>query len=162
MRPTEPLPFKPAGYLQMESYSSLKRFWTYLEFAERAGRRLVVTRGDKDVTCRRRIEGYTLARAGGLVDVDRASAELDDGMAAHPALLALAGGDPAPLAAVLDETYVLRVNLTLALTRSRDLILKPDLTYVPLEQDVLHVRLVPRRFGRDELRFMLERACGLA
>ncbi|WP_027481314.1 hypothetical protein [Deinococcus pimensis] len=161
-RPSEPLPAKPAGYLHLESYSSLRRLWTFLDAAERAGRRVVVTRGDTDATCRRRVEGYALKPAGALLDVQRATTELDEEFGLHPALLALASGDPAPLVRLLDETYELRATFTLAFTRSRDLVMKPDLRYVPLGPDELGLKLVPRRLSRDELRFLLHRACGMA
>ncbi len=164
-RPTEPLLEKPAGYQSMESYSSLRRLWTFLDAAERAGRRLTLVRGDPETRARRRIEGFALPFAGALLDVPKVEAAILDGFESHPALFALAAGDPAPLRAALDAGYDLHVTFTLALTRSRDLILRPDLRYLPhpgapaLPGDL---PLLPRRFSRDELRFMLERACGLA
>lgn len=159
VRPTKPLPFKPAGYVTLEGYSSLKRFWSYLDFAERAGRRVSLPRGDDEATCRRRIEGYELRGAGGLLDVDKATLEVDEGMVAHPALVALAGGDPELLKAFLSEAYTLRATFTLGFTKTRDLVLKPDFAFKPLGEDALGVKLVPKRFSKDELRFMLDKAC---
>ena len=160
MRPSEPLTTKPAGYLQLESYSSLRRFWSYLDGAERSGRRIGVVRGDSESSCRRRVEGYALVNAGTLLDVEKAEQEIEDTIAGFE-LLALAAGDPRPLQDLLSERFELRATFVLALTRSRDLILRPELTYRPLEGDDLGVKLVPKRFGRDELRFMLDKACGL-
>ncbi|PYE55373.1 hypothetical protein [Deinococcus yavapaiensis] len=159
MRPSKPLPFKPAGYVTLEGYSSLKRFWSYLDFAERAGRRVTVPRGDDEETCRRRIEGYELRGAGGLLDVDKARLEVDEGMVAHSALVALAAGDSELLKALLSEMYTLRVTFTLGFTKTRDLVLKSDFGFKPLREDVLSVKLVPKRFSKDELRFMLDKAC---
>ena len=164
-RPSEPLPDKPAGYQSMESYSSLRRLWTYLDAAERTGRSVRPVRGDPETRARRRIEGFALPFAGGLLDVAKVEAASLDGFESHPALFALAAGDPTPLRTALDQDYDLQVTLTLALTRSRDLILRPDLRYqphpgaTPLPGDL---PLLPRRFSRDELRYVLERACGLA
>jgi len=140
----------------------LRRFWAYLDAAEQAGRRLSLVRNDREGTCRRRIEGYRVERAGGLLDVQRALSEVEDGMVAHAALIALGAGDPLPLRSVLDEAYALRATLVLGFTRSRDLILKPELAFVPRGEDVLGVKFVPRRFSRDELRVLLARACGLS
>lgn len=159
VRPSKPLPFKPAGYVTLEGYSSLKRFWSYLDFAERAGRRVTVPRGDDEETCRRRIEGYELRGAGGLLDVDKARLEVDEGMVAHSALVALAAGDSELLKALLSEMYTLRVTFTLGFTKTRDLVLKSDFGFKPLREDVLSVKLVPKRFSKDELRFMLDKAC---
>lgn len=164
-RPSEPLPDKPAGYLSLESYSSLRRLWTFLDGAERAGRRLSLLRGDTEASARRRIEGYALPFAGGLLDVAKVEAAIADGFESHPALFALAAGDAAPLRAELDRNFDLHAGLTLALTRSRELVLRPELRYrphpgaAPLPGDL---PLTARRFSRDELRVVLERACGLA
>lgn len=160
MRPAEPLSYKPAGYLQLESYSSLRRFWSYLDGAERVGRRVSIVRGDSDNACRRRIEGYALVNAGALLDLERAGQEIEDTIAGFE-LLALAAGDPRPLQEALSERFELRAAFVLAFTRSRDLVLRPELSYKALEGDDLGVKLFPKRFGRDELRFMLDKACGL-
>lgn len=152
--------------MELERYSSLRRLWTYLDAAERAGRQVTTPRGAPEGQCRRRISGFELPAAGPLLDLDRVTASLDDGFEVHPALTALLGGDAAPLRALMDEAYLLSVVFVLAFTRDRDLILKPELQYVPrgggapaLSRDVT---LVPRRFTRDELRYLLERACHLA
>ncbi len=160
MRPAEPLAIKPAGYLQLESYSSLRRFWSYLDGAERVGRRVSMMRGDAENICRRRIEGYSLANAGALLDIEKAEQEIEETIAGFE-LLALAAGDPRPLQTLLSERYELRAAFVLALTKARDLIVRPELNYKVLEGDDLGVKLVPKRFGRDELRFMLDKACGL-
>ncbi|MBB6098471.1 hypothetical protein HNR42_001905 [Deinobacterium chartae] len=163
MRPHRPLAYAPAGYLQLERYSSLKRFWDLTEGAERTGRRVRPVRGDAEDVCRRVIEGFALEGAGGLVDLERAAAEIEDGLSPHPALLALAAADPEPLKALLSEAYRLEISFALAFTRARDLVLKATSAYKPLEAPgpLPGLSFVPRRFSRDELRFMLHRACGL-
>ncbi|WP_424949309.1 hypothetical protein [Deinococcus sp.] len=68
----------------------------------------------------------------------------------------------------LSESYELHLDFVLGFTAARDLIVRPELRYRPSEflppADPLpeDLTLVPRRFGRDELRVLLERACGLA
>jgi hypothetical protein len=167
-RPSQPISGRPAGYLQLESYSSLKQFWSYLNAAAAAGRRLTLVRGDNLESCRRRIAGYRIPNAGGLIDTGRVLASLEDGLTPHPALIALLADDPGVLRLTLNEGYELCMDFVLALTLSRDLIVRPELKYRPSEfvppakplPDGLP--LVPRRFARDELRVLLDRACGLA
>ncbi|ULH15676.1 hypothetical protein MF271_03275 [Deinococcus sp. KNUC1210] len=167
-RPTQPLNGRPAGYQQLESYSSLKKFWNYLDAAERAGRRITLVRGDTIATCRRRLSGYRIPNAGGLIDEARVLAQLEDSLTPHPALIALLSGDGGPLKTLLSEGYELNLEFVVGLTVARDLIVRPELRYRPSEfvppADPLpdDLILVPRRFGRDELRLLLERACGLA
>ena len=167
-RPTQPLLRKPAGYAQLATYSSLGRLWAYLDAAQRSGRKLSVLRGDDLAACRRRIAGHTLEGAGLLLDDARVLTALEDGLEPHPALLALLGGDAGPLREVLNAAYCLRLDFVLALTRPRDLIVRPEFVYQPrvtapplqtaLPSDL---PLVARRLGRDELRFLLYGACGL-
>lgn len=168
-RPTEPLPGRPAGWLGLESYSSLRGFWGYLAAAQAAGRTVTLLRGDPESRCRRRIGGYGLPNAGGLLDDARVLAQLEDGLDPHPALLSLLGGDPRPLRGLLSVGYLLRADFSLGFTRGRELILRPELRYLPWEFAPPQARplprdlaLTPRRFGREELRRLLERACGLA
>ena len=167
-RPSQPLNGRPAGYQQLESYSSLKKFWNYLDAAERAGRRVTLVRGDSLATCRRRLSGYRIPNAGGLIDEARVLTQLEDSLTPHPALIALLGGDGGPLKTLLSEEYDLVLDFVLGLNTARELIVRPELRYrpsefvppaEPLPQDLI---LLPRRFGRDELRLLLERACGLA
>ncbi|AWN23368.1 hypothetical protein DKM44_09110 [Deinococcus irradiatisoli] len=165
LRPTEPLPTKPGGYLGLATYSSLGRFWTYLGAAARAGRDIGVVRGDDERVCRRRIAGYTLPGAGVFLDEARVLAELEDGLAPHPALLALLGGDGGPLRELLGARYLLRLNFVLAFTRQRDLIVRPEFKFVPRPGEAAELSgdlpLPARRIARDELRFLLDRACEL-
>jgi len=168
VRPSVPVGGRPAGYLQLESYSSLRKFWSYLNGAALAGRRLTLVRGDSLDSCRRRIAGYCIPNAGGLVDQGRVLAALEDGLTPHPALLALLGGEVGPLRTALNEGYDLHLDFVLAFTAARDLIVRPDFRYrvsefvPPAEPLPDGVPLVPRRFARDELRVLLDRACGLA
>jgi|GEM_PF-1491482 len=181
-RPTQPLPNRPGGYLQLESYSSLQRLYMLLEGAERAGRKVRLQRGDSEETCRRVIEGYTLERAGGLLDEKRALEEGD--ITLHPALIALAAGDFGPLKHTLTLEYSLSFTFALGFTRDRTLILKPSAVYKPqavqktrgmeeartvetftdLQSEPLipdSVKFYPRRFSGEEWRVLLERACGV-
>ena len=181
-RPIQPLPNRPGGYLQLESYSSLQRLYMLLEGAERVGRKVRVQRGDSEEACRRVIEGYALERAGGLLDEKRALEEGD--ITLHPALIALAAGDFAPLKNTLTLEYSLSFTFALGFTRDRTLILKPSAVYKPhathkargvREAPVVEaladlvskpfipdsVKFYPRRFSGEEWRVLLERACGV-
>lgn len=165
LRPSEPLPAKPGGYAGLATYSSLARYWAYLDGAARSGRGISVVRGDSEKTCRRRLAGHTLEGAGLLLDEARVLVALDDGLAPHPALLALLGGDGGLLRDTLNTAYLLRLNFVLAFTRQRDLIVRPEFKFVPRggERAALpsDLPLTTKRLGRDELRFLLDRACGL-
>ncbi len=180
-RPTQPLQSRPGGYLQLESYSSLQRFYMLLEGAERAGRKVRLQRGDTEEACRRVIEGYALERAGGLLDEKRAL-EADD-LKEHPALMALAAGEFGPLKHTLTLEYSLSFTFALGFTRARTLILKPSAVYkahtrapnalqearavdsfADLESEPTipdSVKFYPRRFSGEEWRVLLERACGV-
>ncbi|AZI42582.1 hypothetical protein EHF33_07345 [Deinococcus psychrotolerans] len=165
LRPTEPLLSKPAGYLGLATYSSLSQFWRYLAAASRAGCEVSLVRGDSEKACRRRIAGHTLEGAALLLDQARLLEALEDGLDPHPALIALLGGDNLPLRELLNAHYTLRLNFVLAFTRSRDLIVRPEFKFVPKvgEKALLptDLPLATRRLGRDEIRFLLDRACGL-
>jgi len=181
-RPTQPLPNRPGGYLQLESYSSLQRLYMLLEGAEKVGRKVRLQRGDTEAVCRRVIEGFALERAGGLLDEKRPLEEGD--ITLHPALIALTVGDFAPLRSALTLEYSLSFTFALGFTRERTLILKPsavykaktapkarglqeapavetfaDLASEPLLPD--SVKFYPRRFSGEEWRVLLERACGV-
>ncbi|UBV41433.1 hypothetical protein LAJ19_07070 [Deinococcus taeanensis] len=165
-RPTRPLPFKPAGHVELARYSSLGRYWALLGGAARAGRRVTLVRGDSADLCRRRIAGATLMNAGIFLDVDRTARHLDDGFAPHAAMVALLAGDPAPLREELNAHFELRVDFTLALTATRDLICRPELRFMPVVPGLSSLpddlTLEVRRLGRDELHLLVQRACGLA
>ncbi|WP_034384377.1 hypothetical protein [Deinococcus sp. YIM 77859] len=165
-RPTRLLPTRPAGYVELARYSSLGRFWAYLEGAERAGREVRVVRGDTPELCRRRVSGYTLSGAALLLDTGRVVRALDEGFETHPALLALLATDPAPLRAELNAHFELRLDFVLALTAARDLIVRPEFKYAPLVRGLSDLPpglpLQPRRLGRDEVHMLVQRACGLA
>ena len=180
-RPTQPLSTYPGGYFQLESYSSLQRLWMLLEGAERAGRKVRLQRGDTEETCRRVVEGYTVERAGGLLDERRA---LEEDITLHPALIALAVGDFGPLKDTLTREYSLNFSFTLAFTKNRTLILKASAVYkvhprgqvqgldearaiqnfADLEPEPTlpdSAKFYPRRFSKEEWRVLLERACGV-
>lgn len=163
--PKRPLPHKPGGYVGLGNYSSLGTLWRYLRGAEAAGRQVSVVRGDSPEDCRRRIRGYTLEGAGFLLDTVRLERELEHGFEAHPALLALLGGDPLPLREELNTHYVLHTDFVLALTAGRELIVRPEFAFGlrPGSAGTLPptLRLHGRRMGRDELGVLLSRACGL-
>ncbi|GAA0500977.1 hypothetical protein [Deinococcus depolymerans] len=165
-RPVRPLPHRPAGYVELARYSSLSRLWAMLGGAARAGRQVTLVRGDAPDVCRRRVSGYAIGRAGIFLDELRTVRDLDDGFAPHPALLALLSGDPDPLREELNAHFELRVDFTLALTASRDLIARPELRFAPLVPGLStlpdDLTLDARRLGRDELHLLVQRACGLA
>ncbi|GMA16427.1 hypothetical protein E5F05_14280 [Deinococcus metallilatus] len=165
-KPTRPLPTRPAGYVELARYSSLGRFWTCLGGAERAGREITLVRGDTPDLCRRRVSGYALPGAALLLDTGRVTQALDDGFETHPALLALLAGDPGPLRAELNAHFELRLDFVLALTAARDLIARPEFSYVPLVRGLsdlpASLPLQPRRLARDEVHLLVQRACGLA
>ncbi|TDE87258.1 hypothetical protein [Deinococcus sp. S9] len=164
-RPTRPLPTRPAGYVELARYSRLDRFWAYLAGAERAGREVQVLRGDPPELCRRRITGYVLPSMALLLDTGRVLQALDEGFETHPALLALLAGDPEPLRAEVNAHFELRLDFVLAFTAARDLIAKPEFKYVPLVRGLsalpLSLPLPPRRLGRDEVHWLVQRACGV-
>ncbi|WP_027461333.1 hypothetical protein [Deinococcus murrayi] len=166
LRPTRPLPIRPAGYVELARYSSLGRFWTYLASAVRVGREVTGVRGDLPETCRRRISGYALPGAALLLDVPRVTEALDEGFVAHPALIALLAGDPDPLRAELNAHYELRLDAVLAFTAARDLVARPEFRFVPLVPGLSELPadlpLRARRMGRDEVHVLVQRACGLA
>lgn len=165
LRPTEPLPSKPAGYLNLATYSSLGQLRRYLAAAAQAGREVKLVRGESEKVCRRRIAGHTLEGAALLLDQARLLEALEDGLEPHPALIALLGSDHMPLRELLNAHYVLRLNFVLAFTRERDLIVRPEFKFLPKvgEKAALptDLPLVTKRMGRDEIRFLLDRACGV-
>lgn len=166
LRPTRPLPARPAGYVELARYSSLARFWAYLAGAERAGREVRPVRGDVPDLCRRRVAGYAVPGAGLLLDTGRVTGALDEGFETHPALLALLSGDPDPLRAELNAHFELRVDFVLAFTAGRDLITRPEFKYAPLVRGLsdlpASLPLGTRRLARDEVHLLVQRACGLA
>lgn len=166
LKPTRPLPARPAGYVELARYSSLGRFWSYLGGAERAGREVRPPRGDDPELCRRRVTGYSIPGAALMLDVGRVTQALDDGFETHPALLALLADDPGPLRAELNAHFELNVNFVLAFTAARDLIARPEFKYAPIVRGLsdlpLSLPLQPRRLGRDEVHLLVQRACGLA
>ncbi len=167
LRPTEPLVSKPAGFLELATYSSLMMYWRYLAGADAQGRVVSVVRGGTLARCRRRVAGYTVSGAGVLLDEHRLLSALDpsskDDLEPYPALLALLDGDRLPLRELLSTQYQLQVHVVLAFTRNRDLILRPELTFVPLHGHILprDLPLHAKRLGRDELHVLLKRACGM-
>lgn len=164
LRPTKPLEDTPQGYMQMENYSSVKRLWTYLQGADSKGLHIRLLRTDTEDVCRRHLSGYQLANAGFLLDQSRTLKHLDEHVySPHPTLLAALEGDFAPLKTLLSEHYVLKVDFVLGFTRLRQLVLKPTALYVPKPEttEKLDLKLEPRRFGRDEWKVMLDKACGL-
>lgn len=168
LRPTRPVPDRPAGYLELARFSSLGRLWTLLAGAARAGRVITAVRGDAPEAARRRVAGYTLPGAGPLADFARIKAELDGGFVPHPALVALLAGDRAPLTATLNTGYALHLDFVVALTARRDLIARPEFRFLPLAGAPPEEALSPelplraRRMPRDTVHHLLHRACGLA
>ncbi|GEM46132.1 hypothetical protein [Deinococcus cellulosilyticus] len=164
LRPIQPLPDVPNGYMQLENYSSVKRLWTYLQGASQQGLLVRPLRTDSEEVCRRLISGYQLPAAGVLIDQAKTLKYLDEHVyTPHPTLMAALEGNFEPLKLLLSESYVLKIDFTLAFTRSRQLVMKTSAQFVPLPEatEKLDLKLEARRFTRDEWRVLLDRACGL-
>ncbi|WP_199698567.1 hypothetical protein [Deinococcus cavernae] len=163
---SRPVPTQPAGYVQLARYSSLTHLWRVIAGAQQAGRDVTLVRGDTPETARRKISGYTLPNAGLFIDTAPILRELEDGFEVHPALIALLGGDPAPLRSELDAHHELQLDFTVALTAGRDFICRPDFKFVPIVKGLSNLppqlKLRARRFSRDEINMLLLRSCGLA
>ncbi len=165
-RPSRPIPAQPAGYVGLARYSSFSHLWRILAGAQQAGRTVTLVRGDQEETARRRIGGYALPGAGLFLDTAPLLRELEDGFAAHPALVALLAGDPGPLRAELNAHFELRLDFTVALTAQRDFVCRPDFKFALLPGQTSDLprdlTLRARRFNRDEINMLLLRACGMA
>lgn len=164
-RPSQPLAYKPAGYIRLASYSSLGYFWKLLTGAKRAGQEIHLIRGDHPNTTRRRISGYAIAQAAPLLDKAHLRRDLDDGFVVHPVLTALLANDHQPLDDAINQHYLLHLHFVIALTTQRDFTVKPEFKFKPIARqssDLPHnLALKARSFRRDELNVLLLRACGI-
>ncbi|HEX2864168.1 MAG TPA: hypothetical protein VHN99_06345 [Deinococcales bacterium] len=173
-RPRQPLAQRPHGYLTLENYSSLKRFWDLLAGLRTHGFALRVPQRSTPESCRRVVEGLRFPRAGGLLDADalRLSLLNEDGPwalgqftlpdLALEAVTALLDGEAGPLREILDAAYELHLDVTLGFTRDRQLIAKAASRYWPLSElnspFPLDFPLTARRFADNGLRTVLDRA----
>lgn len=173
LRPRVPVAHAPGGYAILENYSSLHRYWGLLRGLHRSGYAVEVPPRSPPDHCRRAVHGLRYERAGGLLDAEALRHALLDedgpwslevftmeptGRAAAEALL---GGDRAPLQALLSERYVLNYDLVLAFTAGRQLALKAQGQFWPLDELAaplpLDLPLRAQRLRKEDMRALLDR-----
>ena len=177
LRPKTPMPEKPRGFMTLENYSSLKRYWDFLSGFNRAGLEVSVPNRSPEDHCRRTIKGVRRENAGGILDVfallsamnddeDTVLASFNLSPEAQAAVIDLLAGNPKGVQTILSTHYTLEFDLQLAFTSERSLVLKADTKYVaklePINGPILPKEwpLRANRFGRDEYKMLLERASG--
>ncbi len=173
LRPKTPIPDKPRGFMTLENYSSLKRYWDFLSGFDRAGLKVVVPHRSPEDHCRRTIKGVRRENAGGILDVFALLSAMNDdddtvlvsfnlGPETQAAVIELLAGNPKGIQTILSTHYTLEFDLQLAFTSERSLVLKADTKYVPKLEPILPKEwpLRANRFGRDEYKMLLERASG--
>jgi hypothetical protein len=173
LRPKTPMPEKPRGFITLENYSSLKRYWDFLSGFDRAGLEVKVPHRTPDDHCRRAIRGVRRDNAGGILDVFALLSTMNDdedavlgsfslNPEAQAAVIDLLAGNAKGVQTILSTHYTLEFDLQLALTSERSLVLKADTKYVPKIEPILPKEwpLRANRFGRDEYKMLLERASG--
>jgi hypothetical protein len=173
LRPKTPMPEKPRGFMTLEHYSSLKRYWDFLSGFDRAGLEIVVPHRSPEDHCRRAIKGVRRENAGGILDVfvllsamnddeDTVLASFNLEPETQTAVIELLAGNAKGVQTILSTHYTLEFDLQLALTSERSLVLKADTKYVPKLEPILPKEwpLRANRFGRDEYKMLLERASG--
>lgn len=173
LRPRKPIQHAPGGYSILENYSSLQRYWSLLRGLHGAGLAVEVPARTPPDSCRRAILGVRYDRAGGLLDAEalRAAITDEDGRwalevftmepAARDALEALAAGNRAPVQAILSERYTLNYDLVLAFTAARQLALRAQGQFWPLDElDAplpLDLPLKSQRLRKEDMRALLDR-----
>jgi hypothetical protein len=173
LRPKTPMPEKPRGFMTLEHYSSLKRFWDFLVGFDRAGLEVIVPSRSPEDHCRRTIKGVRRENAGGILDVfsllsamnddeDTVLASFNLGQEAQAAVIELLAGNAKGVQNILSTHYALEFDLQLGFTRDRTLVLKAETKYTPKLEPILPKEwpLRANRFGRDEYKMLLERASG--
>ena len=175
------MPEKPRGFMTLENYSSLKRYWDFLSGFNRAGLEVVVPNRSPEDHCRRTIKGIRRENAGGILDVfallsamnddeDTVLASFNLSLEAQAAVIELLAGNAKGIQTILSTHYTLEFDLQLAFTSQRSLVLKADTKYVPKIESITGPKPEPilpkewplraNRFGRDEYKMLLERASG--
>ncbi|HET6398737.1 MAG TPA: hypothetical protein VFH47_04210 [Candidatus Thermoplasmatota archaeon] len=172
LRPRVPLAQAPGGYMTLESYSSLKRYWDVLrDLASRGFAVAVPPRGSLE-QCRRTVQGIRYPRAGGLLDAEALRGELlnENGPwalevfnlegEAQGAVASLIEGDREPMRALLNNHYVLNLDLLLAFTAERKLVCRAAAQFWPLDEVTaplpLAMPLKAVRFSKNDLRAIID------
>jgi hypothetical protein len=172
LKPRVPLAQAPGGYMVLESYSSLKRYWDLLHSLRARGLSVVVPPRGTAEQCRRAVHGIQYPRAGGLLDADALRAELLNengpwalevftlGGEAQEAITRLLEGDREPLRVLLDEHYVLSFDLLLAFTAERQLVCRSSTQFWPRDEVnaplPLAMPLKAVRFSKNDLRAIVD------
>jgi hypothetical protein len=161
------------GFIVLENYSSLKRYWDLLSGLAAHGYTIEIPRRQPPEQCRRSIKGIGYLAAGGLCDFIALRQALDDdsndltafqaNATASEALTQLLEGETTALSALLSQHYRLEYRFGLGLSQERQLLAKVEGQFVPLAQAFFaaDLPLKPRRLGKSEYRVMLERAAGV-
>jgi hypothetical protein len=173
LRPKTPMPEKPRGFMTLENYSSLKRYWDFLSGFDRAGLEVVVPNRSPEDHCRRSIRGVRRENAGGILDVFALLSAMNDdeesvlasfnlSFETQAAVIDLLAGKAKGIQTILSTHYTLEFDLQLAFTSERSLVLKAESKYLPKLEPILPKEwpLRANRFGRDEYKMLLERASG--
>jgi hypothetical protein len=171
LKPTVPLA-EARGFITLERYSGLKRYWDLLAGLSSHGYGIEIPRRQPPEQCRRTITGIHYLRAGGLLDFSALREALSDETNdltvfgpvtdATEALQQLLEGESSAVTALLSQHYRLEYRFSLGFSSSRDLLAKAEGKFVALDQPlfVTELPLKPRRLGKSEYRIMLERAAG--
>ena len=173
LRPRVPVPDAPRGFVEMESYSNIKRLWDWLGGLHAQGFEVRVPKRGSLEHCRREIVGITKTGAGGLLDTPALLEKLgkdEDAIleafsldpAALSAVNALLEGDKSGVVALLNRDYRMVFQIQLCFTARRQLLLKADSSFEAFE-DRLPVfpvswNLKPVRWRRDDYRQLLDKA----
>jgi hypothetical protein len=173
LKPRVPVPVTPRGFAELERYSSVKRFWDWLEGVHKHGFSVRTPKRVPPEQCRREILGVSRDGAGGLLDVTSLldllgkdeTAILEAFNLEPEALRAvndLLEGDRSGVVALLNRDYRLVFDLQLCFTARRELMLKADARFEAFEDrsPVFPVGwdLKPVRWRRDDYRQLLDRA----
>ena len=173
LRPVSPMAHVPGGFMTLERYSSVKRFWDIIGGLHRAGVGIEVPARAQPEECRRAIVGVRREGAGALLDVPWLLVALEEEDAslasftlpdeARSAVSALLAGDAKGVQGILSRDYRLEFDLVLGFTQSRSLVLKAEAVFRPKSPpgpfpEDWKLRAV--RWGRDEYKMLLERLSG--
>jgi hypothetical protein len=172
LQPRVPLPTQPRNFVELERYSSIKRFWDLLSGCHQHGFLVRVPNRAEPTQCRREITGLHRDKAGGLFNDAALIAQLqeDEDMTleafnlppeSRDAVQKLLEGYRAPFVEIISTCYRLEFEIQLAFTARRELLLKASAIYVPLpylEPPFVDWKLEPIRWRRDDYKVLLERA----
>ncbi|MFN3265740.1 MAG: hypothetical protein ACK41E_02770 [Deinococcales bacterium] len=174
LQPQVPLATYPRNFVELERYSSVKRFWDLLSGCHKNGFLVEVPSRSNPAHCRRAITGLVRHKAGSLhndaalisalqEDEDLSLEVFNLSSEARAAIQQLLEGYRAPFVEILSNAYRLEFDVQLAFTARRELLLKASAQYVPLPQTdppfpFATWKLEPIRWRRDDYKVLLERA----